>query len=53
MSLLIATSKYYNALDVVHFLVPLGILNLALIVLGVYLILRSIIRMKRYEMISG
>jgi len=49
MSLLIATSKYYDALGVVHFLVPLGILNLALIVLGVYLITRSIIRMKRYD----
>lgn len=49
MSLLIATSKYYDALDVVHFLVPLGILTLALIVLGVYLIIRSIIRMRHYD----
>ena len=48
MSVLIATSKYYNVLHVLNFLVPLGILNLALIVLGVYLIIRSIIRMRHY-----
>jgi len=49
MSVLIATSKYYDALHVVHFLVPLGILNLALIILGAYLIIRSIIRMRHYD----
>ena len=49
MSVLIATSKYYNVLHVLNFLVPLGILNLALIVLGVYLIIRSIIRMRHYD----
>ena len=49
MSVLIATSKYYDVLHVVHFLVPLGILNLALIILGVYLIVRSIIRMRHYD----
>lgn len=49
ISVLIATSKYYDALRVVHLLIPLGVLNLALIVLGVYLIIRSIIRMRRYE----
>jgi len=49
ISVLIATSKYYDVLHVVHFLIPLGVLNLALIVLGVYLIVRSIIRMRHYE----
>jgi len=49
ISVLIATSKYYDALHVVHFLVPLGILNLALIILGAYLIIRSIIRMRHYD----
>jgi uncharacterized membrane protein YidH (DUF202 family) len=49
MSVLIATSKYYDALHVVHFLVPLGIVNLALIILGAYLIIRSIIRMRHYD----
>ncbi len=49
MSFLIATSKYYDVLHVLHFLVPLGALILALIVFGIYLIIRSIIRMKHYD----
>ena len=49
VSVLIATSRYYNVLHVIHFLVPLGIFNFALIVLGTYLIIRSIIRMRRYD----
>jgi uncharacterized membrane protein YidH (DUF202 family) len=49
MSLLIATSKYYDVLNVLHFLVPLVILNFVLIVFGIYLIIRSIILMKHYD----
>ena len=49
MSLLIATSKYYDVMNVIHFLVPLGILNFALIFFGTYLIIRSIIRMRHYD----
>lgn len=49
MSLLIATSKYYEVGRVLHFLVPLGVLNIALIVFGAYLIIRSIIRMRHYD----
>ena len=49
MSVLIATSKYYDVLHVLHFLVPLGAINLFLIVFGAYLIIRSIIRMRRYD----
>lgn len=48
-SLLIATSKFYDALHVAHLLIPLGLLNLALVVFGVYLILSSIKRMRRYD----
>jgi uncharacterized membrane protein YidH (DUF202 family) len=48
-SLLIATSKYYDVLHVLHFLIPLGVFNLALVVLGVYLIARAIIRMRHYD----
>ncbi len=33
-SVLIATSKYYDVLHVLHFLVPLCALNLALIIFG-------------------
>ena len=49
MSVLIATSKYYSVLHVLHFLVPLGIFSFALIVFGTYLIVRSIIRMRHYD----
>jgi uncharacterized membrane protein YidH (DUF202 family) len=49
MSLLIATSKYYDALHVLHFLIPLGALNLALIIFGAYLIIHSRIRMLNYD----
>jgi uncharacterized membrane protein YidH (DUF202 family) len=48
-SLLIATSKYYSARNVLYFLVPLGILNFALIAFGAYLIIRSIILMRHYD----
>ena len=49
MSFLIATSKYYEAVRILHFLIPLGVLNVALIVFGFYLIIRSIIRMRHYD----
>ena len=49
LSLLIATSKYYDVFHVIHFLVPLGILMLFLIAFGFYLVVRSIIRMRRYD----
>lgn len=48
-SLLIATSKYYDVLHVLHFLIPLLILNTALVVLGAYLVARSVARMRRYD----
>ena len=51
ISVLIATSRYYNVLHVLHFIVPLGIFNLGLIVVGTYLIVRSIIRMRRYDLL--
>ena len=49
ISVLIATSKYYNIFHVLHFLIPLGVLNIALIILGSYLIIRSITRMRNYD----
>lgn len=51
MSVLIATSKYYDVLHVLHFLVPLGTLNLVMIVFGGHLIIRSIIRMRHYDLL--
>ena len=49
LSLLIATSKYYDVFHVLHFLIPLSILILVLIVFGAYLIIRAIIRMRHYD----
>lgn len=49
LSVLIATSKYYDVLNVLHFLVPLGALCVSLIIFGAYLIICSLIRMHHYD----
>jgi len=49
LSLLIATSRYYNVLQVIGWLIPLMLINLALIVLGSYLVIRSIRRIHHYD----
>jgi uncharacterized membrane protein YidH (DUF202 family) len=49
MSVLIATSKYYDFVHVMHLLVPLLSLCAALVLLGSYLIIRSVIRIQRYD----
>jgi uncharacterized membrane protein YidH (DUF202 family) len=49
LSVLIATSKSYNLPDVMHWLVPLLLLNVALIVLAVYLIARAFRKIHHYD----
>jgi uncharacterized membrane protein YidH (DUF202 family) len=49
ISVLIATSKYYDISKVLHLIIPLGVLNIILILLGVYLVIESIIKMKGYD----
>jgi hypothetical protein len=49
MGLLIATSRYYEVLQVLPLIVPLGVMLLALIVLGSYLILRALTRVHSYD----
>jgi uncharacterized membrane protein YidH (DUF202 family) len=49
ISVLIATSKYYDIIHVMHLLVPLLSLCAALVLLGAYLIIRSIIRLHRHD----
>lgn len=49
LSVLIATSRYYDVQTVIHLLVPLGGLVLTLTALGIYLVIRSMIRMRHYE----
>ena len=49
VSLLIATSKYYDIVHVMHLFVPLLILCGVLVLLGSYLIIRSIIRIHHHD----
>uniref|UniRef100_B8DL39 DUF202 domain-containing protein n=1 Tax=Nitratidesulfovibrio vulgaris (strain DSM 19637 / Miyazaki F) TaxID=883 RepID=B8DL39_NITV9 len=46
---LIATSRYYDTEDVLHFLLPVGTLNLILLVLGAWLSLRAVRRLRQQE----
>ena len=49
LSFLVATSKYYQPLRVLEFLVPLLALNAGLVGLGSYLIVHSILRIRHYD----
>ena len=49
LSALIATSRYYNIGKVMPLLVPLLLLNLGLVVLGSWLVFRSIHRIHHFE----
>ena len=49
LSVLIATSKYYSITKVMPLLVPLLTLNFALVVLGSWLIYRSMKHFRHYE----
>lgn len=49
LGLLIATSRYYDVLHVLPLIIPLGFMLLALIVLGSYLIVRSLRNMHHYD----
>jgi len=49
LSVLIATSRYYEVAKILRFLVPLLALNAALVALGVYLVVHSILRIRHYD----
>ena len=49
LSVLIATSRYYNFAKVMPLLVPLLVLNLGLVVLGAWLIYHSIRRIHHHD----
>jgi hypothetical protein len=49
LSALIATSRYYSIEKVMPMLAPLMILNLGLVVLGCWLVFRSIRRLRHFE----
>ncbi len=49
VSLLIATSKYYDVFRVLYFFIPLMVLNTILVFLGGYLIIRSFRRLHHHD----
>jgi uncharacterized membrane protein YidH (DUF202 family) len=49
LSALIATSRYYSLDKVLPLLLPLMILNLGLVILGTWLVFRSIRKIHHYE----
>ncbi len=51
LSVLIATSRFYNFNNVLHLIIPLLILCVILIFLGFYLIIRAMIKIRRYDRI--
>ena len=50
-SVLIVTSKYYHTLEVLHWIILIGILCLGLMVLAVYLICRALHRIRACDRI--
>jgi uncharacterized membrane protein YidH (DUF202 family) len=49
MSVLIATSRYYDVLHVLHFFIPMVLLIVALLAFGIYLVIRSIKKLRHYD----
>ena len=49
LSVLVATSKYYDFINVIHFMIPLLAICSALILLGSYLIIRSITKIHHHD----
>ncbi len=47
--ILIATSRFHDPGRVLHFTIPFSIINLALLVLGGYLIFYSFLRLRHYD----
>ena len=49
LSVLIATSRYYDFLHVLHFIIPLLALSAALVLLASYLVIRATIKMRHQD----
>lgn len=47
LSLLIATSSHYHLSEVRHFLIPLMIITFCLVVLGIYLVIKAVLQVRR------
>ena len=49
LSVLVATSKYYDFMHVIHLIIPLLSISAAMIFLGSYLIIRSILKIRHQD----
>lgn len=49
LSLLVATSRYYEAQNVLHLLLPLGLLCLSLLAFGLYLVVLAVRKLRRID----
>ena len=49
LSVLIATSKFYDTIQVMHLMIPLLAISAGLILVGVYLVIRSILQIRRLD----
>jgi|SRR5450432_3002593 uncharacterized membrane protein YkgB len=49
LSVLIATSKFYEVGKVLPWLVPLVLLSLGLVALGIYLVTRAVFKIRHYD----
>ena len=49
LSILVATSKYYDFIQVMHLMIPLLVICAVLIFLGSYLIIKSVTRLHKYD----
>jgi hypothetical protein len=51
MTVLIATSRYYEFLDAYHLIIPLLVICAGLVVLAVYLVHRSVLRIRKQDVL--
>ena len=49
LTVLVATSRYYDFLDTYHLILPLLIISAGLVVLAVYLVQRSVSRIRKQD----
>jgi uncharacterized membrane protein YidH (DUF202 family) len=49
MGILVATSRYYEILDVLHLFVAVMVINILLLALGAYLVIRAVIKLRRED----
>ena len=49
LGVLVATSRYYEILDVLHLFIVVMVINALLLALGAYLIVRAIVKLRRED----